>query len=83
MTILKITDTKSRTVSVGCELRILYGSITVQSSSSSFYIILPSTTRSEPVDLTLVPDPWAKVSDEDAMTRIKDEDWEVIEAIAS
>eukprot|EP00434_Breviolum_minutum_P007378 symbB.v1.2.006512.t1/scaffold380.1/size216529/2 len=33
-----------------------------------------------PVDLSCIADPWGEVTDEDAMGRIKEEDWEVIEA---
>lgn len=37
-------------------------------------------TQSETtVDLATVADPWAEVSDENAMARIREEDWEVIE----
>ncbi|CAE7780195.1 Lrguk, partial [Symbiodinium necroappetens] len=40
----------------------------------------PEAKEPEPVkiDLSSLPDPWAEVSDDLALTRIKEEDWEVI-----
>lgn len=43
-------------------------------------LVVPSRSKESMVDLATIADPWAEVSDELAMARIKEEDWEVIEA---
>lgn len=43
-------------------------------------LVVPSRSKESTVDLATIADPWAEVSDEKAMARIKEEDWEVIEA---
>lgn len=43
-------------------------------------LVVPSRSKESTVDLATIADPWAEVSDELAMARIKEEDWEVIEA---
>jgi len=40
----------------------------------------PAPAAPVKIDLSSVPDPWAEVSDDLALTRIKEEEWEVIEA---